>query len=137
MRLMSRDQPNLIGADEKIDTIGVPTALVAIDAAPNSPRADRVAPAVESVLRTVSTGYSPLPGNSNWKEVNLAAQNWRMAASRRDAGMVGPEQRSVGRRLSIRFAVMAQTAAVSSEGPSGADSDRLYQSLMQSSGAAQ
>jgi TRAP-type uncharacterized transport system substrate-binding protein len=135
MRLTAHEQPNLIGAGEKIDTIGAPTALVAIDVAPNSPRADRVAPAANLFFDQ----FDQLLGsssNSNWREINLAAQlgGW----PRLGATQAWLDQNKGAPNAALdNFRTMAQTAAAASEGPSGADSDRLYQSLMQASGAAQ
>ena len=51
VRLTAREQPELIGQDERVDTIGVTTALVAIDAAPQSPRAERLAPLAGEIFR--------------------------------------------------------------------------------------
>jgi TRAP-type uncharacterized transport system substrate-binding protein len=73
MRLTASDQPSLIGVDEKIDTIGVTIALVAIDAAPDSPRADRIAPLANLLFEKFDQTLGA-SNNSNWKEVNLAAQ---------------------------------------------------------------
>jgi TRAP-type uncharacterized transport system substrate-binding protein len=135
MRLTSRDQPNLIGGDEKVDTIGVPTALVAVDAAPNSPRADRIAPLANLFFDQFDQRLGS-SSNSNWKGINLAAQivGW----PRFGATQAWLEQNKGAPNAALdTFRNMAQTAAAASEGPSGADSDRLYQSLMQASGAAQ
>ena len=74
--------------------------------------------------------------NSNWKEVNLAAQitGW----PRLGATQAWLEQNKGAPNAALEiFRNMAQSAAAASEGPSGADADRLYESLMQWSGAAQ
>jgi TRAP-type uncharacterized transport system substrate-binding protein len=134
MRLTSRDQPNLIAGDEKVDTISVPMALVAIDAAPNSPRADSIKPLATAFFEQFDQllGSS---GNADWKGVNLAAQivGW----PRFGASQAWLEQNKGAPNAALdTFRNMAQTAAAASEGPSGADSDRLYESLMQMSGGA-
>jgi TRAP-type uncharacterized transport system substrate-binding protein len=135
MRLTSRDQPNLIGGDEKVDTIGVPMALVAVDTPPNSPRADRLAPVAKLFLeqfdQTLGSSSDP-----NWRGVNLAAQiaGW----PRLDTAQAWLEQNKGAPNAALEtFRNMAQTAAAASEGPSGADSDRLYEGLMRVNGAAQ
>lgn len=134
MRLTSREQPNLIGDDEKVDTIGVTTALVAIDAAPHSPRAGRIAP----LANLLFSRFEQLRGsseNSNWKDVNLTARilGW----PRLDATQTWLDQNQAAPDAALdAFRNMAQTAAGASQGPSAADSDRLYESLMQWSGAA-
>jgi len=135
MRLTASDQPSLIGVDEKIDTIGVAIALVAIDAAPDSPRADRIAPLANLLFEKFDQTLGA-SDNSNWKEVNLAAQitGW----PRLGATQVWLEQNKGAPNAALEtFRNMAQSAAAASEGPSGADADRLYESLMQWSGAAQ
>jgi TRAP-type uncharacterized transport system substrate-binding protein len=135
MRLVSRDQPNLIGADEKVDTLGVATALVAIDAAPDAPRADRVAPAATLLFEQFDKLFGSSQ-NSSWKEVNLAARI--VGLPRLAATQTWLEQNKGTADAGLdSFRDMAQTAATSTEGPNGADADRLYQSLMQWSGAAQ
>jgi TRAP-type uncharacterized transport system substrate-binding protein len=135
MRLTAREQPNLIGGDEKVDTIGVTTALLAIDAPPHSPRAERIAP----LANLLFSSFEQLRGssdNSNWKEVNLTARilGW----PRLEAAQSWLEQNQGAPNAALdAFRDMAQTAAGDGEGPSAADSDRLYESLMQWSGAAQ
>ena len=47
-RLTAKDRPNLIEAEEKIDTVGAPRALIALDAAPDTPRAMAAAAAAKS-----------------------------------------------------------------------------------------
>ena len=42
-RLTAKDRPNLIEAAEKIDAVAAPRALIALDAAPGSPRAEAAA----------------------------------------------------------------------------------------------
>jgi len=135
MRLTAGDQPSLVGDDEKIDTIGVMTALVAIDAPPNSPRAERIAP----LANTLFEKFDQFVGSSddvNWKGVNLAARiaGW----PRFGATQAWLEQNTAAPNAALEaFRNMAQTAAEASEEPSGADADRLYESLMQWSGATQ
>ena len=73
MRLTSHDQPNLIAGDDKVDTISVPMALVAIDAAPNSPRADSIKP-LANVFFEQFDQLLGSSGSPDWKGVNLAAQ---------------------------------------------------------------
>jgi TRAP-type uncharacterized transport system substrate-binding protein len=135
MRLTAREQPSLIGGDEKVDTIGVTTALLAIDAPPKSPRAERIAPLANQLF----SGFDQLRGasdNSSWKEVNLTARifGW----PRLDAAQSWLDQNQAAPSAALdAFRAMAQTAAGDGAGPSAADSDRLYESLMQWSGAAQ
>ena len=50
-RVTTKDRPNLIAAGAKIDTLGAPMALVAIDAPPSSGRAERSATLTKFVFR--------------------------------------------------------------------------------------
>ena len=135
MRLTGHDLGNLIGADDKVDTIGVPTALLAIDAAPDSPRAGRLAPVTDRLFAQFDQSVGALHA-SRWKDVNLAARipGWpRFAATQawleQNKGAPDPALDT--------FRSVAEAAAGASEGPGGADSDKLYESLMKLSGAAQ
>ena len=74
MRLTAHDRPSLIDANEKIDTIGVPMALLAIDAPPDSPRAGR--------LRPRRNGSS---GNSNTASPPGRARNGRTSIQPRES----------------------------------------------------
>jgi hypothetical protein len=135
MRLTTRDQANLIAADDKVDTIGVPTALLAIDAAPDSPRAGRLAPLVDRLFAQFDQSIGSLH-SARWRDVNLAAKviGWpRFGATQAwlDQNRATPDA------ALDTFRSGAETAANASEGPSGADSDKLYESLMKLSGAAQ
>jgi TRAP-type uncharacterized transport system substrate-binding protein len=135
MRLTSRELPNLVGDDEKVDTIGVTTALVALDAASKSPRAERIAPLASQLF----SGFEQLRAasdDSDWREVNLTARinGWpRLEAAQ---SWLDQNQGAANPALDA-FRNLAQSAAGEGDGPSAADSDRLYESLMQWSGAAQ
>lgn len=127
-RLTSSDHPNLIRPNETVDTLSVGMALVALDAAPSSPRVEKLGPFVTQFLDHFSTLASA--GNSSgWKDVNLAANidSWpRLAAAQ---GWVEQSKSDTGHALD-NFKTLAQSAIASDQGPSGSDSDRLYDSLM-------
>jgi TRAP-type uncharacterized transport system substrate-binding protein len=135
MRLTSHDQASLIGAADKVDTIGVPMALLAIDATPDSPRANRIAPVADRLFAQFDQSVGTLRG-SRWKDVNLAARipGWpRFGVTQAWLDQnKGPPNAAVD-----TFRDAAERAASANEGPGGADSDKLYDSLMQLSGAAQ
>ena len=133
MRLTAHDEPNLIGANDKVDTIGVPTALLAIDAAPNSARAAKIAPVAERFFGQFDQSFGAL---SKWKEVNLAARisDW----PRFSAAEAWLEQNGGGSNGALdAFRGAAETAASANGVPGESDSDKLYDSLMKLSGAAQ
>jgi Tfp pilus assembly protein FimV len=134
MRLTSHEEANLIGQNDKVDTIGVPTALLAIDAAPDSPRAERLAPVAEHLFAQFDSSLGALPV-SKWKDVNLAARilGWPRLA----AAQTWLDQNKGASNVALdTFRSVAETAA-SAGVPGGADSDRLYDSLIKLSGAAQ
>ena len=135
VRLTSHELPGLIGDDEKVETIGVTAALLAIDAAPHSPRAERLAPLAERLFSNFDQ-LRDASENSNWKEVNLTARlaGWpRLGAAQ---SWVEQNQGPPNPALNA-FREAAQAAAGDGEGPSAVDSDRLYDSLMRWNGAAQ
>lgn len=70
--LDSTDYPGLIKPGERIDTIAVPTALVAFNWAPNTSRFQRVARFIDHLFsridRLQAPGFDP-----KWKSINLAA----------------------------------------------------------------
>jgi hypothetical protein len=135
MRLTARDEANLISGDDKIDTIGVPMALLAIDAAPDSQRAGRLSALTDRLFGQFDQNLGALAG-SRWKDVNLAARipGWpRFGATQ---AWLDQNQGTPNPALET-FRSAAETATSANEGPGGADSDKLYESLMKLSGAAQ
>jgi hypothetical protein len=135
MRLTAREEANLISGDDKVDTIGVPMALLAIDAAPDSPRAVRLSALTDRLFGQFDQNLGALAG-SRWKDVNLAARipGWpRFGATQ---AWLDQKQGTPNPALET-FRSAAETATSASEGPGGADSDKLYESLMKLSGAAQ
>jgi TRAP-type uncharacterized transport system substrate-binding protein len=133
-RLTAKDRPNLIGADEKVDTLGAPIALVALDAAPTSPRAEQSAALTKSFFE----GFDKLLGPDNdatWRNVNFAAAApWprlRAAQAWIDLNASAPDASFDA------FRAVAKTATSANGSPGAKDSDRLYDSLMQWRGAGQ
>ena len=133
-RLTAKDRPNLIDAAEKIDTVATPRALIALDAAPGSPRAQAAA----ALTKTFFAGFDRLlvpDKDGEWRDVNLAAEApWprlRAAQDWIDAAKPAPD-------ASLQsFRAAARGAASADGGPAAQDSDRLYDSLMQWRGAGQ
>jgi uncharacterized protein len=126
---------DLIGAEDKVDTIGVPTALLAVDAAPDSPRAGRLAPVIDRLFPKFDQTLGSLH-DSQWKDVNLAATipGWPRFAPTQ--AWLDQNERAPDAALAT-FRSVAETAASASQGPGGADSDKLYENLMKLGGAAQ
>ena len=127
-RLSNIDLPNLIRPSENVDTLSVGMALVALDAAPASPRAEKAGAFATQFLDHFDTLLGPSSA-AGWKEVNLAApvEGWpRLAAAQAWLEQIRGDR---GHALDT-FKSIAQTAVASDQGPSGKDSDLLYESLM-------
>ena len=133
-RLTAKDRPNLIGADEKIDTLGAPMALIALDAAPSSARADQVAALTKSFFERFDRLLGP-DNDAIWRDVNLAAgAPWPRLRAAQD----WIDRKAAAPNASFdAFRAIAKTAASGDGGPGAADSDRLFDSLMQWRGAGQ
>jgi len=131
-RLTAADLPTLIGADEKIDTVSTPLVLVAIDGATPA-RADRLAPFAGRFF----AGFDQLlddAKDARWRDVNLAATIDQLP--RFGAAQTWLDQHKGEPSADFEaFRTIAQAADASSEGPTAADSDRLYKGLVQLSGA--
>jgi len=127
-RLTAKERPNLIAADEKIDTLAAPRGLIALDAAPSTPRAEQFA----GLTKAFFEGFDQLLAANNdvtWRDVNLAAgAPWprlRAAQAWIDLNANAPDASLDA------FRAVAKTATLSGSGPRAEDSDRLYESLMQ------
>ncbi len=122
----SADLPTLVSAADPVETVGEPMALIALDAAPGSPRAD----ALGRVARVFFDNYDGLLGDehdSHWRDVNLAAdaswptESWpRLGAAQ---SWLDAKKSSVDGSLET-FRASAKSAAASAGWPSAADSDR-------------
>jgi hypothetical protein len=130
-RVASADQPNLVAANETVDTVGEPLALIAIDAAPGTQRADMLG----RVARVFFDGYDAFLNDdrdAHWRDVNLAADaSWPDAPWPRLAAVqswLDAKKKSADASLDA-FRDSANGAAEAAGGPSAADSDRLYDSL--------
>ena len=133
-RLTAKDRPNLIDAAEKIDAVAAPRALIALDAAPGSPRAEAAA----ALTKAFFDGFDRLlvpDKDSAWRDVSLAAEApWpRLRAAQEWIEATRPASDP-----SLQtFRDAARGAAGADGGPAAEDSDRLYDSLMQWRGAGQ
>jgi NMT1-like family len=125
------DRPNLVSPTDPVETVGEPMALVALDAAPGSSRAD----ALGRVARAFFDHYDGLLSDEHdphWRDVNLAADaSWptepwpRLAAAQ---SWLDAKKSSSDGSLDT-FRASAKSAADSAGWPSAADSDRLYDGL--------
>jgi len=133
-RLTAADRPNLIEAAERIDVVAAPRALIALDAAPGSPRAQAAA----ALTKIFFAGFDQLLAadkDGAWRDVNLAAEApWpRLRAAQEWIDAARPPSNP---SLQV-FRAAARGAASADGGPAAQDSDRLYDSLMQWRGAGQ
>jgi TRAP-type uncharacterized transport system substrate-binding protein len=133
-RLTAKDLPNLVGADEKVDTLGAPLALVAIDSPASSPREGRSAALTKSFFEGFDALLAP-DNDASWREVNLAAAApW----PRLRAAQAWIDLNATASNASLdAFRAIAKTVASANGGPGAEDSERLYNSLMQWRGAGQ
>jgi NMT1-like family len=125
------EEPNLVSPTNPVETVGEPMALVALDAAAGSPRAE----ALGRIARAFFDDYDGLlrdDHDPHWREVNLAADaSWpttpwpRLAAAQT---WLDAKKPSADGSLEA-FRASAKSAADSAGGPSAADSDRLYEGL--------
>jgi TRAP-type uncharacterized transport system substrate-binding protein len=133
-RATNNDWPNLVAANEKVDTLSTPIALVAIDGTA-SDRAERLAPGASKFL----TNFDQLLDESKdhgWRDVNLAARIDQLPRFNAAQAWLDQNKGDAGADLEA-FRAAADAADAANGGPSGADSDKLYQSLKRLGGAAQ
>ena len=130
-RVSAADRPNLIAASESVETVAEPMALIALDALPNSPRADALGRTARVFFDSYDAFLSP-DRDEHWRDVNLAADasipnaSWqRLAAAQ---GWLDERKTSADAPLDA-FRATAKSAADASGGPRAEDSDRLYQDL--------
>ncbi len=130
-RVASADRPNLVPANDSVETVAAPMALVALDAAPASQRAD----ALGRVTRIFFDNYDAfLAGDrdAKWRDVNLAADSSApvVAWPKLAAAQGWLDERKVSADASLdAFRASAKAAADASGGPKAEDSDRLYEDL--------
>jgi hypothetical protein len=131
-RATNGDWPNLVAADEKVETLSTPIALVAIDGTA-SDRTERLAPAASKFL----ANFDQLLDDSKdqgWRDVNLAARIDQLPRFGAAQAWLDQNKSEASADLET-FRAAAQAADSATGGPSGADSDKLYQSLMRLGGA--
>lgn len=133
-RLTAQDRPNLVGSSEKVDTLAAPRALIALDAAPSSPRTAQFGGLTKSFFDSFDKLLGP-DHDASWRDVNLAAAApWprlRAAQAWIDLNANAPDASLEA------FRAVAKTVALTNGGPGAQDSDRLYESLMQWRGEGQ
>ena len=130
-RLTDKDLPHLAPSDGGVDTVAVPFGLVAVDAADGSARATQDAPFVAALFQRyqplLATGADP-----KWREVNLAADtDWSRLAPARDWL---EKHRTQSDPALDAFREAARSASGDSGATGPVTADKLYGSLLRSSG---
>jgi TRAP-type uncharacterized transport system substrate-binding protein len=127
----SSDRPNLVSPADPVETVGEPMALIALDAAPGSARADTLGQVARRFFDNYD-GFLSDERDSHWREVNLAADaSWptepwpRLGAAQ---SWLDAKKSSTDGSLEA-FRASAKSATTSAGWPSAADSDRLYDGL--------
>ena len=131
-RLTAKDRPNLIGANDAVDTVAAAMALIAIDASPGTPRAAQDGAFVSALFTKFDTllgaNYEP-----SWREVNLAAAaDWPRLPAAQD--WIASHRGETDASLEA-FRTAAHAAAAAKDGPGANDAGPLYQALIQGHGA--
>ncbi len=128
--MAASDRPNLVRANDSVETVAEPMALVALDAPAGTARAE----ALGRVARIFFDNFDSILADGRdrrWRDVNLAAgltvanAEWpRLAAAQ---GWIDDHKTSDDASLDA-FRAAAKTAEADG-GPKPDDSDRLYDSL--------
>ena len=130
-RVTSAERPNLVSASDAVETVAEPMALVALDAATGSQRAE----AIGRLSRIFFDSYDALltgERDAHWRDVNLAAEASLSNAAwpRLDAAQAWIDDKKGASDASLdAFRQSAKAVAETSGGPKAEDSDRLYDSL--------
>jgi TRAP-type uncharacterized transport system substrate-binding protein len=130
-QITAAERPNLVNPAIPVETVGEPMALVALDAAPGSPRADGLGRIARLFFENYD-GFLSEEHDSHWRDVNLAADaSWptepwpRLGAAQ---SWLDAKKSSADGSLET-FRASAKSAAAAASWPSAADSDRLYEGL--------
>jgi TRAP-type uncharacterized transport system substrate-binding protein len=130
-RLTDKDLPHLTPSDGGVDTVGIPFGLVAVDAVDGSSRATQDEPFVTALFQR----YQPLLASGadpKWREVNLAADtDWPRLAPARDWL---EKHRTQSDPALDAFREAARSASGDSGATGPVTADKLYGSLLRSSG---
>jgi hypothetical protein len=130
-RVTSADRPNLVAANDSVETVAEPMALIALDAASGSPRADALSRVTQLFFESYDAFLSE-NRDPHWRDVNLAAgaelpnADWPRFAAAQE--WLDGRKTSADASLDA-FRASAKTAADASGGPKAEDSDRLYDDL--------
>ena len=128
-RVTSADRPNLIAANDSVETVAAPMALVAVDAPTGSPRADAIGKTARAFFDSYETTL--VPGREpHWRDVNLAAA---VSVANADWPRLPAAQSWVDEHKTTANASLdafrAAAKAAEAGGAKPEDSDRLYDSL--------
>jgi uncharacterized protein len=129
--ITAAERPNLVSPTTPVETVGEPMALVALNAAPGSPRAE----ALGRLAQIFFNNYDGLLANDrdvHWRDVNLAAEaTWPGEPwPRLGAAQTWLDAKKASADASLdAFRASAKSATNSPNWPNAGDSDRLYDGL--------
>jgi TRAP-type uncharacterized transport system substrate-binding protein len=130
-QITAAERPNLVNPTGPVETVGEPMALVALDAAAGSPRADGLGKIARLFFDNYS-GFLEDERDSHWRDVNLAAEtSWPTGPWPRLVAVQSwlDAKKSPTDGSLETFRASAKSASASTSWPSAADSDRLYEGL--------
>jgi hypothetical protein len=126
----SADYPNLIPAGQTVETVAVPTSLVAYNWPHNHDRYRRIAKFVDAFFTKFESFHKP-PRHVRWKAVNLAAElkGWTRLKAAQDWLDKVPAQRPSG--SPGIDTVLARTQAARAAPGRPVEQERLFQQFME------
>jgi TRAP-type uncharacterized transport system substrate-binding protein len=126
----SADYPNLIPAGQTVETVAVPTSLVAYNWPHNHDRYRRIAKFVDAFFTKFESFHKP-PRHVRWKAVNLAAElkGWTRLKAAQDWLDKVPTQRPSG--SPGIDTVLARTQAARAAPGRPVEQERLFQQFME------
>jgi TRAP transporter TAXI family solute receptor len=121
--LTSKDYPNLISDQERVDTIAVPAVLAAYNWGPNTDRSRKLSLFVDAFFTKFPTFQKP-PFHPKWKEVSLAAPlpDW----NRLPAAKQWLEKHSVEAVTRSRFDEFLKQSPAAAKLQTDADKEALF-----------
>jgi uncharacterized protein len=128
----SADYPNLIPPGQTVETVAVPTALVAYNWPHNHDRYRRIAKFVDAFFTKFESFHKP-PRHVRWKAVNLAAElkGWTRLKAAQDWLDKAPTQRPSPSGSPGIDTVLARTQAARAAPGRPVEQERLFQQFLE------
>lgn len=128
----SADYPNLIPQGATVETVAVPTALIAYNWPPNHDRYRRIAKFVDAFFTKFESFHKP-PRHVRWKAVNLAAElkGWTRLKAAQDWLDKVPAQRPTPSGAPGIDTVLARAQAARAAPSRPDEQERLFQQFLE------